>query len=148
MIEVREEGRKPVERECVLFLLTKDNRFLTELRVKKGSGFYGRFRIPGGEIEDGELPAQAAFRECFEEHGVVVKDMVHLDTFEEVTLNNQLVRLHAFLITNYIGEPRQLEPGKSLLYWFDENVVFDKLTLASSRLVLNKATQYLSGQNR
>ena len=148
MIEIKEQVRKPVERESVLFLLTKDNRFLTELRVKKGSGFYGFFRIPGGEIEKGELPNQAAFREVFEEHGVVVKKMVYLDTFEEVTLNNQLVKIHAFLITDFAGEPKQLEPEKSLLYWFEEGTAFDKLELASSRLVLNKAAQYLSGQNR
>ncbi|MCX6704282.1 MAG: NUDIX domain-containing protein, partial [Candidatus Woesebacteria bacterium] len=115
MIEVENEGRKPSGREGVLFLLTKDNRFLTELRVKKGSGYYGRFRTPSGEIEDGEMPSQAAFREAFEELGVIVKRMVHLDNFEAVTLNNQLVKLHAFLITDYVGEPKQLEPEKSLL---------------------------------
>jgi len=147
MIEVGEEKRKPGEREGVLFLLTKNSRFLTELRVKKESGFYGRFRIPGGEIENGESPIQAAFREVFEEHGVIVKNMVYLDTFDEVTLNNQVVRLHAFLVTDFSGEPKQLEPEKSLLYWFEEGAAFDKLKLVSSRHVLNIAIQYLSGQN-
>jgi 8-oxo-dGTP diphosphatase len=145
MIEILEEARKPVDREGVLFLLVKDNRFLTELRVKKGSGFYGRFRIPGGEIEEGESPVQAAFREVFEEHGVIAKSMVHLDTFDEVTLNNQLIRLHAFLITDFSGEPKQLEPEKSLLYWFEEGPALNKLKLVSSRHVLNMATRYLSG---
>ena len=70
--------------------------------------------------------------------------MVYLDTFEDVTLNNQLVKLHAFLITDCAGEPKQLEPEKSLLYWFGKDEAFDRLKLASSRLVLNKAIQYLS----
>jgi len=148
MVEIIEVARKLVEKEGVLFLLAKDKRFLTELRVKEGSGFYGRFRVPGGEIEKGESPVQAAFREVFEEHGVVVKKMVYLDTFEDVTLNNQLVRLHAFLIVDYAGEPKELEPEKSLLYWFEEDKATECLKLASSRLVLNLARQYLSGQDR
>ena len=139
-----EVARQPLEREGVIFLLAKDNCFLTELRVKEGSGFRGRFRIPGGEIEDDELSPQAVFREVFEEWGVVVRKMVYLDTFEDVTLNNQRVKLHAFLITDCAGEPKQLEPEKSLLYWFGKDEAFDRLKLASSRLVLNKAIQYLS----
>lgn len=142
----KESIRRPVDREGVLFLLVKDDLFLTELRVKKGSGFYGRFRIPGGEIEDGETPAQATFRETFEELGVIIEKMVYLDTFEDVTLNNQLVKLHTFLVTRYIGEPKELEPEKSLLYWFNEDEADTNLKLASIRLVLNKATQHLSGQ--
>lgn len=75
---------------------------------------------------------------------MVIKKMIHLDTFEEVTLNNQLIRLHAFLITDFAGEPKQLEPEKSLLYWFEEDDAFNNLKLASSRLVLDRAISFLS----
>lgn len=146
MIEIK-LAREPAEREGVMFLLVKDNRFLTELRVKKGSGFFGRFRIPGGEIEDGELPIVAAFRETIEETGVIPTKLVYLDTFEDVTLNNQTVRLHAFLVREYIGEPKELEPDKSLLYWFEEDEALRRLKLASSRLVLIKAKLHLSGEH-
>jgi 8-oxo-dGTP pyrophosphatase MutT (NUDIX family) len=139
-----EQARNPSEREGVMYLIIKDNRFLTELRVKPNSGFYGRFRIPGGEIEDGELPVQAAFREAWEETGIIAKKIVHLDTFEDVTLNNQLVRLHAFLVLEYSGEPKQVEPKKSLLFWLDEKEAMTQLKLASSRLVITKSKEYLT----
>lgn len=116
MAQEFEVARKPAEREGVLFPLIKNGKFLAELRVKKSSGFYGHYRIPGGEIEDGELPVVAVFRETFEETAV----------------------------TEFSGEVEQLEPDKSLLFWLDENEADERLTLASSRLVLTKAKQLTS----
>ena len=64
MVEIIEVARKLVEKEGVLFLLAKDRRFLTELRVKEGSGFYGRFRVPGGEIEKESHPPKQPLEKC------------------------------------------------------------------------------------
>jgi len=141
MTERLEETKKPLEREGVIFLITHDRLFLTELCVKEGSGYYGRYRIPGGKSEDGESPAQTVFREAFEETGIVVKNIIFLDSFEDHTLNNNLVKLHAFLIDDYAGEPVENEPEKGRLFWLDKNDALSKLKLVSSRHVLTKAIE-------
>lgn len=77
----------------------------------------------------------------------MVRKIIHLDTFEDVTLNNELVRLHAFLVASFVGDVNENEPEKSRLFWLDENHASEKLQLASSRLVLNLARQYLLAQD-
>lgn len=144
MLEQIEKAARPIERQSALFLVVRDDQFLIELRVKKGSGFYGQYRIPGGEIEPGEMPVEAAFREATEEIGIMPKRLVYLDTFNEVSLNNQFMRLHGFVIPEFAGEVRQMEPNKSILIWMSPKEACQKVLLASGRLTLNLTEDFLS----
>ena len=137
------EIKRPSEIEGVIFLLYKDGRFLIEKRVKEGSGFYGHYIIPRGEIEKGESPLGAAGREVGEEIGVSVKSAIFLDTFNDVTLNCGFHRFHAFLVKDFEGEVCGLEPDKSILEWVTPIEARQKLELASSRLVLFLAERKL-----
>lgn len=81
----RGEIKKPGDAEGVIFLLYKNGKFLVEEVTRKGSGFYGHVRIPGGAIEKGETPKEAMKREVKEELDIDAKSFIFLDTFEDVT---------------------------------------------------------------
>jgi len=134
-----ERIRLPKKEEGVLFLLEKDDECLIETRVKSGSGFFGHNRIPGGIIEGNESPGQAVFREVFEEFGVIARKIIYLDTFNEVTLNGDYIKLHAFLVIDFAGNVQELEPQKSILSWVRVEDASECLDLASSKLVIELA---------
>jgi len=138
----RNEIKRPTETEGVIFLLYKGGRVLVEGRLKKGSGFYGHTVIPGGEIEKGETPENAMKREIKEELDVVVKDFEELDTFESVTLNFGYHVFHAYLVTRFDGEIKNMEPEKSHFHWVSVPEAWDILKLASSRYVLCLAEKF------
>lgn len=146
------EIRLPNEREGAIFLVVKDDRVLIETVVKPNSGYFGHNRIPAGKMEEGETPAQTVFREALEEMRIVCKRVTFLDTFEDSTLNNNFVRLHAFLVKEYLGEIYQTEDEKkkSFLTWVDLDIAQDCLYLASSRLILLLAKEELikEGQSK
>lgn len=66
--DVRWESWSPRER-ATLMLVIRDERMLLILK-KRGLGA-GKFNGPGGRVERGETPFQAAIREVTEETGVV-----------------------------------------------------------------------------
>jgi 8-oxo-dGTP pyrophosphatase MutT (NUDIX family) len=52
------------------------------------------FEIPGGLMESGETPEEGAIRECFEESGVILKNLHHLIRYDpdlEYTKNHTYV---------------------------------------------------------
>jgi 8-oxo-dGTP pyrophosphatase MutT (NUDIX family) len=60
-------GHRPLWLSCAAaVVLDDDGRVLLERRADTG-----RWALPGGIIDPGEQPADAAVRECFEETGVV-----------------------------------------------------------------------------
>lgn len=70
--------------------------------------------LPGGKLEQGESPVEAVIRETLEETGVhiVVGTMVCIDEVEKA-------HVHAFLVTDWEGEPTQQE-GEGLVAWQTE----------------------------
>ena len=50
-------------------LVERDGTYLV-LRRRDGRYLGGQWDVPGGTVEDGETPAQAAVRECWEETGL------------------------------------------------------------------------------
>ncbi len=67
-------------------LIEKNEKYLLIKRseIKRGKkNFYPSYwDIPGGTVEDGELPRQAAIRECQEEVGlrIVIDKVIHEDS--------------------------------------------------------------------
>ncbi len=139
----------PEKNEGVIFLVVNHGECLIETRIKKGSGFYGHNRVPGGVIEEDETPPQAVFREVFEEAGLICRKVICLGIFEEMNLNKRFIRLHAFLINDYSGEVYQvdIEKQKSILTWVNLEAAEKCLNLASSKLTLSLAKAELSRQN-
>ena len=58
-----------MEERCVIIYVREDDRVLL-INKKTGHGA-GKVNAPGGHIEPGETPVQAAVRECIEETGIV-----------------------------------------------------------------------------
>ena len=76
---------------------------------------YGGFCLPGGKIEPGEMPHQAAARELREETGIVAHKLQHVGDFDFVWEINSGGRmpLHIDYFTAELDsqQPRQMEAG-------------------------------------
>lgn len=74
-----------------------------------GATLAGLWEFPGGKVESGETPAQAAARECLEETGVVVDVIASLPkTVHEY--EHGCVRLFFFACRPQGAEPSPREP--------------------------------------
>ncbi|WP_397453868.1 NUDIX hydrolase [Pseudomonas sp. NA-150] len=64
-------------KERATVICRRDNRVLYVRKAKSN------WVLPGGKIEAGETPAQAALRELSEETGLVAQDLIYLARFEK-----------------------------------------------------------------
>ena len=90
-----------VNHASVGVLVISDGKILTGTRHNDTG--YGLICGPGGHIEDGETPEQAAYRETEEEFGISPKELVSLG-FGPVEPETGLSP-HIFLCTEYEGQP-------------------------------------------
>lgn len=97
--------RKIPNRDSVGVLVISDGKILSGTRHNDFG--YGLVCGPGGHVESGETPAQAAFRETEEEFGISPKELIPLGRgpYEPDTG----LRPHLFLCTDYEGEPDCLD---------------------------------------
>lgn len=132
----------PTMRGTLMFVLGDGQALL--IRKKRGLGA-GKINAPGGKIDPGETPLQAAVRETQEEVGVTP-----LDPQERGELSFQFVdglRLHVrvFVARGWTGEPRESDEAiplwtslDALPYdemWADDRVWVPEL-LAGRRFAL------------
>jgi 8-oxo-dGTP pyrophosphatase MutT (NUDIX family) len=146
MNEERVERREP-EREGVIFLICKDGKVLLEDRNLPTKAYSGYRIIPGGKVEKQKdiSHEEALKREAWEECGIEVVEMIHLDTFLHVTISNHLYNTSAYLITKFNGEVRNVE-GKSEHIWVDFDEAIKSMLFADSRYVVLLAKQHLNGK--
>ena len=92
-------------KESVGVLVISDGKVLSGTRHNDFG--YGLVCGPGGHVEPGETPTQAAFRETEEEFGISPKELIPLGLgpYEPDTG----LRPHLYLCTDYDGEPNCLE---------------------------------------
>lgn len=91
-------------------IVVKDGKILTGTRLA-GKGI-GLIAGPGGHIEEGESPKEAAIRETAEEFKIIPKDLVRigsrLETGDGIKVggdNAEHIRSTVFLCTDFEGEP-------------------------------------------
>ncbi len=94
------------EQPIAVAIVERDGQFLVGQRPE-GVALAGYWEFPGGKLDDGELPAEAAVRECREETGLVVDVVKALSTVHH-RYDHGAVVLHFFLCR--LRDPRASSP--------------------------------------
>lgn len=81
-------------RDIAIAVVEHEGRFLIGQRPE-GVALAGLWEFPGGKVEAGESPAQAATRECLEETGVAI-EVVGEYPLHDHNYEHGAVRLHFF----------------------------------------------------
>lgn len=106
-------------------LVEVDGRFLF---LQRGQGRYlgGYWDIPGGTVEAGESPAEAAVRECVEEAALHCSLGEELSHFENIDTNGRDINFHTITY--------RLHPGASAEVTIsNEHQAFRWATIAEAR---------------
>ena len=84
----------------------------------------GFWEFPGGKIEPGESPADAAIRECREEMGIEVR-LVDLFETTEFEYDDRTVTLHFYRCVHLAGDPKAMAAGEVRWVSREELAVLD-----------------------
>lgn len=119
-------------REYVLVLCQADDEFVV-IEKDRPAWQSGRLNLPGGKVEPGESPAEAARREAAEETGLALGGFRRLGL-----IRGQDVRIHCFAA--WVDGPARLQPRPgetetvSWACW--QNVQHDRRLMPNLRLVV------------
>jgi len=105
--------------DAVLCYIFKDDKVLLQ---KKSRGKFGggKWNAPGGKINEGETPEDAAIREVKEETGLDVTELESTGVLE-VKSEGDSFSIHVFKTHSFNGTPQHGEEGT--LKWFDTNTL-------------------------
>jgi 8-oxo-dGTP diphosphatase len=102
------------------FILVKDGKILMEYRHKPVE-YKDKWLMPGGKVEPGETPEEAAIREAKEEAGITIVSLEPIVTAEPIyTITRTPYPVVAFHATSWYGEvpPHNLEDGSPFDWWY------------------------------
>ena len=79
----------------------------------------GRYTNPGGHMEDGEDPRDAAVRELKEEAGIEVEpeDLKHLATKDVITYTGKKMKIHAYMVESNAKPTSKNDPDEEVSKW-------------------------------
>lgn len=101
---------KPTRKAVKCYLL-KDNKVVVT-KYKKGNRKEGYYDIPGGKIEEGEVPKQTATREMEEETRIVIKNLKYRGIMTVEYPDRKFV-FDIFISYEYEGEPQEVKENTS-----------------------------------
>lgn len=93
-------------------IVIQDDKILCGTRV--GGKHNGQTGGPGGHIERGETPEEAAIRETYEEFGIICRDLIPLGLQDS---GRNYGKSQVFLCTNFIGKPHADEDEMVNAHW-------------------------------
>lgn len=124
---------KPTRKAVRCYLI--DNNKVITIKYKKGNKKEDYYDIPGGKIENGELPEQTAIREMKEETGIEIKNPKYKGNII-VEYSDRIYDFDIFITNNYKGEPQEFEENTS--EWIDIKTLLQKEKILSNLMILNK----------
>ena len=124
---------KPIRKAVRCYLI--DNNKVITIKYKKGNKKEDYYDIPGGKIENGELPEQTAIREMKEETGIEIKNPKYKGNII-VEYPDRIYDFDIFITNNYKGEPQEFEENTS--EWIDIKTLLQKEKILSNLIILNK----------
>lgn len=101
-------------KEVTLLYVIKDGQMLL-IKSKRGVS-KGKWNGPGGHLNSGETPLEAAVRETLEETGIVPLDPEFMGVNEFYIRSECAMRAHIFVAREFEGEPQETEEG--VPQWF------------------------------
>lgn len=120
--------------KAVRCYLIRDGKVVVT-KYNEGQPTEGYYDIPGGKIEDGETPEQAAIREMKEETGIIVKNLKRRGKF--VADNpNKIFEFEVFFAEDFEGEPQNFEENTS--EWVEIEELLKKEKIFSNIMVLDR----------
>lgn len=102
----------PLQRATLCFIV-KDNRILL-IQKKRGLGA-GKVNGPGGKLETGETPMQAAIRETQEEIGVTPHQLEERGILRFQFTDGYSLHCTVFIARDFTGEP--IETDEATPFW-------------------------------
>ena len=133
----------PREHAVILFILDGEQILLID--KKRGLG-HGKVNGPGGRLEPGESPYQAAVRETREEVGLVVSQLTEHALLQFVFTNGYTLEVTVFTTASYSGE--MIETDEARPFWSTQSEIpYDRMW-ADDRIWLPQvlAGSYVRGQ--
>jgi 8-oxo-dGTP diphosphatase len=95
------------------------------INKKRGLG-RGKINAPGGRIEEGESPAEAAVREVQEEVGLTISDPLEVGRLSFVFTNGYSLKGHVFFARAFEGVPVETEEARP--FWVPvEEIPYDQM---------------------
>lgn len=120
-------------RKAVKCLVIENGKIIiTKYLQGKKAEYYD---IPGGKIEIGETPEEAAIREMKEETGIDVSNLIKKGIFE-VDYSDRKFFFEVFIAKKYNGTPKNFE--KNISKWINIEELLKKEKILSNILMLDK----------
>ena len=125
--------RNPVDLTNMVMVYRDDGSFLVQLRKKND---WPGINFPGGHIEDNETAEESAYREIYEETGLILDDVEPCGYFEWNVPDSNLRYISLLFRTKHFhGEIKSSEEGE--VFWLKEedlaqyplSLDFDKVLL-------------------
>ncbi len=109
---------RPTEEATLLFAVRDDGAMLF-IRKKRGLGA-GLYNGPGGRLEPGETPLQAAIRETREEVCLDVRSAVRAGSLRFDFADGYKLKGHVFVTRDWSGEPQATDEADPVWFQPDE----------------------------
>ena len=121
-------------RKAVRCYLIKDNNVVV-IKYKKGNKKEGYYDIPGGKIENMELPEQTVIREMKEETGLSIKNPKYKGNMI-IEYPNRIFDFDVFICKECEGQPQKFE--ENISEWIAIEELLKKENILSNIMILDK----------